>query len=488
MTTALEAWVRAPLSEALGWALYHSLWQCGIAALFLFLALVGIRSTRGRYALACFALVGALTAFVVTFALRLPEHGNVRGPVASTGAGLADSDQDSNFVASTFKVMDLLPWLAPFWIVGVVLFQLRSLLGWMAVQRMRKVGVCPAPDAWRNRLTDLGARLNLSRPVLLLETCLAGSPAVIGFIRPVILVPAGLLASMPPNQIEAILLHELAHIRRGDYLVNLLQTIAEGLLYYHPAIWWISSVIRTEREHCCDDIAAAASGGMHEYASALAALEETRWSFTEQKTAAMAATGGSGLMKRIHRLLYPQQMGRLRFAAAPLSILTIGLLAVWQSAATPPQITDEGSYAYRVWLKEDVAYIISPTEREAFQVLRSDEERKKFIEQFWLQRDPTPGTPRNEFKEEHYRRIAYSNERFNTPSLAGWKTDRGRIYIIYGPPDEVESHPSGRNGGPPLEQWLYYHLDGIGDKVIIDYTDEAKDGTYRMMKDPNGKK
>ena len=104
----------------------------------------------------------------------------------------------------------------------------------------------------------------------------------------------------------------------------------------------------------------------------------------------------------------------------------VGLLTVWQSAATPPpQVTDEGSYAYRMWLQEDVAYIITPKESEAFQALRTNPEREKFIEQFWLQRDPTPGTPPNEFKEEHYRRIAYSNARFKTASVAGWKTDRG---------------------------------------------------------------
>ena len=167
----------------------------------------------------------------------------------------------------------------------------------------------------------------------------------------------------------------------------------------------------------------------------------------------------------------------------------VGLLTVWQSAATPPpQVTDEGSYAYRMWLQEDVAYIITPKESEAFQALRTNPEREKFIEQFWLQRDPTPGTPPNEFKEEHYRRIAYSNARFKTASVAGWKTYRGRIYIVYGPPDELESHPYGRDGGAPFEKWLYYHIEGIGDKVIIGYTDAAKDGTYRMLKDPNGKK
>ena len=101
-------------------------------------------------------------------------------------------------------------------------------------------------------------------------------PVVIGYLRPVILVPVGMLAGMPAAQVEAILLHELAHVRRRDYLANLLQTVGEGFLFYHPAIWWISSVIRSERENCCDDLVVEASGDAREYAAALAALEHTR--------------------------------------------------------------------------------------------------------------------------------------------------------------------------------------------------------------------
>ena len=116
-------------------------------------------------------------------------------------------------------------------------------------------------------------------------------------------MPVGLLTGLPREQIEAILLHELAHIRRCDYLVNVLQRSVEGLLFYHPAVWWISRVIRAERENCCDDVVVATSGNAHEYAVALAALEENRWSGREP---AVAATGGN-LVKRIRRLLYPQR-------------------------------------------------------------------------------------------------------------------------------------------------------------------------------------
>jgi GWxTD domain-containing protein len=155
---------------------------------------------------------------------------------------------------------------------------------------------------------------------------------------------------------------------------------------------------------------------------------------------------------------------------------------------------------YRKWLNEDVAYIITDEERSAFKRLQTDEEREQFIEQFWLRRDPTPGTPENEYRDEHYRRIAYTNEHYSTSQgLPGWKTDRGRIYIVYGPPDEIESHPSGGNyqrpaeqgGGTtttvPFEQWRYRFIEGVGTNVIIEFVDPTKSGEYRMTSDPNEK-
>ena len=155
------------------------------------------------------------------------------------------------------RIADFLPWLVPFWMAGVVLFYLRHLASWAMARRLRRTGVCAAPDFWQERLSLLAGRLRLSRPVKLLESGLAGVPVVMGHLRPVILMPVGLLTGLPAGQIESILLHELAHIRRDDYLVNMLQTSVEGLLFYHPVVWWISGVIRTEREHCCDDLAVA---------------------------------------------------------------------------------------------------------------------------------------------------------------------------------------------------------------------------------------
>jgi GWxTD domain-containing protein len=153
---------------------------------------------------------------------------------------------------------------------------------------------------------------------------------------------------------------------------------------------------------------------------------------------------------------------------------------------------------YKKWLTEDVAYIITDEERRAFHGLNTDEEREQFIEQFWLRRDPTPDTTENEFKEEHYRRIAYANDHFAS-GIPGWKTDRGRIYITFGPPDEIESHPSGgsyerpmeEGGGEtstyPFEQWRYRYIDGIGNNVILEFVDTTMSGEYHLTMDPSEK-
>jgi len=153
---------------------------------------------------------------------------------------------------------------------------------------------------------------------------------------------------------------------------------------------------------------------------------------------------------------------------------------------------------FRKWLSEDVTYIITDEERQAFKRLATDEEREQFIEQFWLRRDPSPDSAENEFKEEHYRRIAYANERFAS-GIPGWKTDRGRIYIAYGPADEVESHPSGgtyerpieEGGGTtstfPFEKWRYRWLEGIGTDIMIEFVDPTMTGEYRMTMDPSEK-
>jgi GWxTD domain-containing protein len=478
----LQMWVNTPLSGALGWTLLHSLWQGAIVSAALGAVLFTTRSPRIRYAAACLAMLAILIASGVTFA-HLSAGGATIAPVASVGSrSSANFRSDAPGDDTPSKFLTLVPWLAPLWVAGVWICYLGQVAGWIRASRLRDRGACHAPHAWQELAAQLSARLRVSRPVLLVESCLVDAPSVLGHLRPVILMPIGLLTNLPAAQIEAILLHELAHIRRCDYLLNIFQRVIEGWFFYHPAMWWVSRVIRVEREHCCDDIAVAIGGDAHEYASALAALEQNRGPAFGIATTGIAANGGN-LMNRIHRLLYPsQKTAAPSFAALILLATATVALAAWahpQNSQVQPASADR----YAKWLDEEVVYIIAPEERSAFQKLSTDKERDEFIEQFWRRRDPAPGTGRNKFQEEHYRRIAYANERFPTMSgKTGWRTDRGRIYIVDGPPDEIDSHPNGRAEiAYPFESWRYRYLEGYGANATFTFFDRGRNGDYRLQ-------
>ncbi len=169
-----------------------------------------------------------------------------------------------------------------------------------------------------------------------------------------------------------------------------------------------------------------------------------------------------------------------------------------QIARKQKELEKELQGPWKKWMNEDVVYIITDEEKRAFKQLKTDEERQQFVEQFWLRRDPTPDTEENEYKEEHYRRIAYANDHYAS-GIPGWKTDRGRIYIAYGPADEIDSHPSGgsyerpieEGGGEtstyPFEDWRYRYIDGVGTNVIIEFVDTTMSGEYKISLDPEEK-
>lgn len=554
--TSMMSWIHIPGAATLGQTLLHSLWEGAAVALGLAVVLSIAKSARTRYAAACVAMGVLLIGLAITFVRLMPEEPTHVAISGSHFGALLAIDPNSGAVLSRVESssLDNLSWLAPFWLAGVLIFYLRGIVGWMAARRLQRTGVCQAADFWQDRMTQLRMRLGVTRQVALLESCLAEVPVVIGYLRPIILMPVGLMTGMPTAQVESVLMHELAHIRRYDYLVNLLQIFVEGLLFYHPAVWWISGVMRSERENCCDDLVVGVTGSVLEYAAALTTLEEKR----ETSAMALAATGG-GLVKRIQRLLgysdrrYSAVMPV--FAAAVLTMIAVTAVAGLQQVRTAavPQIAaaqsapavaqaektrpqSQASYQsdpvllqqaysafsayskiakpallaqaaapqpqspeqqkaeekalkkelltpYKKWLDEDVAYIISEEERKAFRQLNTDEERGQFVEQFWLRRDPTPGTNENEFKAEVYRRIDYANVHF-AEKVAGWRTDRGRIYIVYGPPDEKEIHPAGDNGSYPFEQWRYRFIEGVGNNVIIEFVDKTSSGEYKMTMYP----
>lgn len=498
----LDLFVGTPFSEALGWTLLHSLWEGFIVAAALAVFLSVVRSPRTRYAAGGVALLAMLAGLAITFIQFLPGAGNsARTLIKTTHQAWSELPAMNGTNGRVSNFATLIPCLAPLWLVGVCLFYSRYAAACLYLHRLRRRGICAAPDSWQRAVKRLALELQVKRPVVLLESLLADTPMVLGYFRPVVMVPLGFLSGLPRDCVEAIVLHELAHIRRSDYLVNACQRLIEGLLFYHPAVWWISRVMRTERENCCDDMVVMLRGNPHRYAKALTALEQSRlerqWPAREE---VVAATGGN-LMKRVKRLLYPKGPSGIWapiFAAVVLMASTTIVLSAWHVNHNPVSASEQTGKKldtpWQRWLNEDVVYIISKEERVAFERLKTDEERQKFVDQFWEQRDPTPGTPENEFKEEHYRRIAYANDHWAYGQIPGWKSGRGRTYIVHGPPDEIDSHPTGGSyerpaseGGGfadtyPFEDWRYRYLEGRSNQTI-EFVDPTMSGEFRIASD-----
>jgi beta-lactamase regulating signal transducer with metallopeptidase domain len=359
-----------PFVHRLGWALVHSLWQMAAvgAALAVALAIVPRRRATVRYACACAALLASMALLAGTFAVvtppRTPDLAATNraavAPAAPFSAGLGGTASSEGPRASradtpapaplpapvrptdplrpqspsllqeaAATLQPALPWLVLLWTLGVLLVGLWHTGGVALTWRLRRLG--REHDAGEHVLTavrETAQRLGIGRAVRVLACARAAGPAVVGVLRPVILLPAALLSGLTPAQLQALIAHELAHVRRHDYLANLVQVAIESVLFYHPATWWIGRAIRRERESCCDDLAVSAGANRYDYARALTAAAD-HGRATPRPHFAMAAEGGS-LMQRIQRLLSPAAAGRgdvLRRSALA------GLLAVALAAA-----------------------------------------------------------------------------------------------------------------------------------------------------------
>ncbi len=324
------------LIEHLGWTLLHSLWQGALLATAVQLAwpFLERHSARARYNLACLALALFALAPVLTFCGLaaterpvLPVQSGV-SPSAPTSTvsvtlGLAPGPSPVPFSVSV-ALRPVLPWLVGLWLLGAGCSVLRLALAWRRVRRLAGSISEPLPDAVNARLVQLAARLGIRRAVRAGLSAAVTVPTVIGWARPVILVPVALLAGLSPVQLDALLAHELAHIRRHDFLVNVLQTVCEALFFYHPAIYALNRRIRAERENACDDIAVGVTGNAVDYARALATLEATR-----TDALALAATGDGELLARVRRLLGFAPAGGSRvLRIAKVVLATVGLGAV----------------------------------------------------------------------------------------------------------------------------------------------------------------
>ena len=305
--THMQNLLMQPAFRDLGWALVHSLWQGTLAALLLAVCNFGLRDSnaRVRYAVNCLFLMLLLALPVLTFGallLRAPGPGPaavVTGPLPAAMHATASRATSPPRLDLENSLTPLLPWVVTLWIAGVALLSMRWIGAWTCLHRVRRAASLPVPPEWERALRDLMRRAAISAPVRLAIHPLTQVPCVIGWLRPVILMPAASLAGLDWRALEALLTHELAHIRRHDYLVNLLQTTVDTLLFYHPAVWWVSRRVRMERENCCDDFAAQLCGGRLIYARALVDLEQTR---AAEPAFAMSARGGS-LVERVQRLL-----------------------------------------------------------------------------------------------------------------------------------------------------------------------------------------
>jgi uncharacterized protein (TIGR03435 family) len=229
-------------------------------------------------------------------------------------------------VSNAQRVDALLPWIVPAWFAGVVLLLARASAGWWRVRSVHKTALASKRSKWQSAANRLASRLRLTRVVQIVELSEIDVPLVVGCLRPVVVLPIAALSQLNVAQVEAILAHELAHVRRHDYFVNLMQTLAETLLFYHPAVWWISARIRDEREHSCDDVAVAVCGDPVVYAAALTELEAWR---SGELSLAAAATGGS-LLSRVRRILRVEVAEDSRMSAWTVGLVvaaTLGGLA-----------------------------------------------------------------------------------------------------------------------------------------------------------------
>lgn len=335
------------LIRALGLGLLHSLWQCALIGAVAWLALRTLRnaSPQARYAVACTALAACVlwpaAEVLRQLSMAAPQTLETIATVASPRdiASMFATFVSADHPASALSILEAaLPWLVTLWAAGACTMLLRLASGLRWVRRLKRDARDCEDQAWQLRLDRLARRFGLSGVRLAVFED-AGGPLAIGLWRPMVLVPASLLARMPVDMLEALLAHELAHIRRHDYLVNLLQRAAEALLFHHPVVWWLSHRIRHEREQAADRLAATVTGEPRRLAMALYALD--RYS-SEQTTLpiptlAQAAHGGH-LMSRIQSLLRTDRRaspGAILVPVAGLAVACVAFLAYAQSAKIP---------------------------------------------------------------------------------------------------------------------------------------------------------
>ena len=356
------------LVQALGWTLLHFLWQGLLIGCATALARAALRNARpeARYAVGCGALLACLAWPAAGLYLRL-AGGDVTGALYSSAllpAALLAPDSLPDLDLLLRAVVGV-------WALCAAVLAVRMALGMLWIERSaRNTGA--THGQLQTRLSRMAHDAGVTRPVRLRVLDNIASPLTAGIWRPMVLVPAALLTGMPPHLLDALLAHELAHIRRHDYLINLLQNAIEALLFFHPAVWWISRGVRLEREHIADDFAARQLGEPRRLALALSELERLQFSHHDL---ALAANGGN-LMSRIKRLLRPAPQALNWKAAVPLLALAGACLGIYgqavaadsSSEADRRPVLDFTSCAKPVWPAEALQAKQTGTVTLSFQV------------------------------------------------------------------------------------------------------------------------
>jgi GWxTD domain-containing protein len=435
------------------------------------------------------------------------------------------------------------------WFIGAVAVLLMWSLRWLHIARVVR-------NAEPLEATGNSAKTRILTSPASME------PGVFGILRPVLLLPEGVARSLTAAQLEPIIAHEMFHVRGRDNLAAALHTIVEAIFWFHPLVWWLGNRLVDERESACDEAVLRMGFPPADYAEGILKVCKSYVA----APACVSGVSGSNLKKRIEvimenrgtndltlgkklvlllagagMLVFPLSAGmttaseghsvqifrtvrptlyekvdRARLAVTNqvpvISVVSAVTLPVIEQATsaglpillqTPATSTGQTVSGQPEWL-DYVSFIITDQEKRAYQQLTNNQQRQGFITNFWLARDPTPGTPANEFNEEYDRRLAYANEHFSTQTgIPGARTDRARVYIMNGPPDEftVGSTISGSYIGTgqgnnftvtsssafPSEIWRYRHLDGTGSSVVYVFVDKQKNGEYTLEYDPGAR-
>ena len=313
--------------QSLGWALIHFSWQAAaIFALYL-MAEFGLRNVRShtRYLLALATLCSMFLVFAATLGYEA-LHNVVASPHPVVTVPVTAFTSQVELLANRPKALHwttVLPWLDGVWMLGVIGLSMRSLGGWLWLQRLRRSATQAAPEAIQARFQKVCAKVGIAHVPKLRISQIVPGPMTIGILRTLVLLPASALLALSPEQLEAILAHELAHIRRADYFWNLVQTLAETLFFFHPAVWWLGKRLRDQREQCCDDIAVEVCSDPLVYATALFRLESQRAAGLNLAMALDGHQSQTTFRSRILRILGQATPQSARAQLRPLSLMAV---------------------------------------------------------------------------------------------------------------------------------------------------------------------